>query len=268
MQNRSVLVEKSKWDMARRRLLALLNHRLTHLLGIAATFALAGVLIMDWIVMPLYTRHNEEYEMPNITKMRFEEAMQPLEDGDFVLIKEEERYSEQLPPGYIIEQSPPPHTKVKSGRRVYVVVSRGERRVIVPSLLERSQRDAELILSGQRLALGRVDFQYSGIHPEGVVIGQSVPPNAEVSVNTRVNLVVSMGAEPSVFLVPAIEGRTFNDALQRIKQAGLQVGQITYTLAPALLPETVIHQSIPANTQVEKGTAIDLEISRLSGEEQ
>ena len=100
-----------------------------------------------------------------------------------------------------------------------------------------------------------------------MVIGQSVPPNAEVSVNTRVNLVVSMGAEPSVFIVPAVEGRTFSDALQHLKRAGLQIGQITYTVAPALLPETVIHQSIPANTQVEKGAAIDLEISRLSGEE-
>jgi len=148
-----------------------------------------------------------------------------------------------------------------------VVVSRGERRVLMPSITERSIRDAELILSGQRLVLGEVTYQYSAIHPDGVVTGQSVPPNAEVSMNTRVNLVVSMGAEPSVFVVPVLEGRTFSDAMEHLKRAGLQIGQITYTVAPTLLPETVIHQSIPANTQVEKGAAIDLEISRLSGEE-
>ena len=150
MENHSPLLQASWQDKLRHGLSAVLSHRLTHLLGIAATFALAAFLSMDWIVMPLYTRHNEEYEMPNITKMRFEDAMQPLEEGDFVLIKEEERYSDQLPAGYVIEQSPPPHTKVKSGRRVYVVVSRGERRVAMPVLLERSKRDAELILSGQR----------------------------------------------------------------------------------------------------------------------
>jgi serine/threonine-protein kinase len=261
-----MLTSESGPDRLRRGLVAVLNHRLTHLFGIALTFAVGGVLFMDWIAMPLYTRHNEEYEMPNITKMRYEDALLPLEVGDFVLIKEEERYSDQLPSGYIIEQSPPSHTKVKSGRRVYVVVSRGERRVLMPTLLERSQRDAELILSGQRLALGDVVFQYSGIHPDGVVIGQSVPPNAEVAVNTRVNLIVSMGTEPSVFIVPAVEGRTFSDALQHLKRAGLQIGQITYTVAPDLLPETVIHQSIPVNTQVEKGRSIDLEISRLASE--
>jgi serine/threonine-protein kinase len=267
MENYSVRRPESWPDKLRRWLVAVLNHRFTHLLGIAATFALGGLLLMDWIAMPLYTRHNEEFEMPNVTKMRFEDALQPLEDGDFVLIKEEERYSDQLPSGYIIEQSPPSHTKVKSGRRVYVVVSRGERRVLMPSLLERSKRDAELILSSRRLALGEVTYQYSGIHPDGVVIGQSVPPDAEVSVNTSVNLVVSMGSEPSVFIVPAVEGRTFSDALQHLKQAGLQIGQITYTVSRELLPETVIHQSIPANTQVEKGQSIDLEISRLPGED-
>src|SRR5262245_15285950 len=143
MENHSVLTPESGPDRLRRWLVVVLNHRLTHLLGIALTFAVGGVLLMDWIVMPLYTRHHEEFEMPNIIKMRYEDALLPLEIGDFVLIKEEERYSDQLPSGYIIEQSPPSHTKVKSGRRVYVVVSRGERRVLMPTLLERSQRDAE-----------------------------------------------------------------------------------------------------------------------------
>jgi serine/threonine-protein kinase len=137
----------------------------------------------------------------------------------------------------------------------------------MPNLTERSQRDAELILSRNRLALGEVNLDYSNVHPEGVVIGQSVPPGVEVSINSKVNLVVSMGAEPSEFIVPAVEGRTFDDALRRLKQSGLTVGQITYTVVPDLLPETVIRQSIEANTIVARGTAIDVELSALPGNE-
>ncbi len=258
---------ESKFQKLRQWLLAALSHPLARLAAIAFLFGLALILIMDWILMPLFTRHNEEYEMPNITKMRFEDAKQPLKEGDFVLIKEEERHSDELPDGYIMEQSPAPHTKVKSGRRVYVAVSRGERRVFMPNLIERSQRDAELIISSRRLTLGDVSYQHSGLHPEGVVVAQSVPENAEVSPNTRVNLVVSMGMETTGnAVVPAVEGRMFKDALQMIKQAGLQIGQITYTFAPSLLPETVIHQSVPGENQVSRGTAIDLEVSRTTDE--
>lgn len=250
----------------RRFLLALSHHPLARVAGMLFMIGMASVLIMDWIVMPLYTRHGDEVEMPNVTKMRFEEAKRPVEAAGFVLVKEEERYSDQHPNGYVIEQNPPPHTMVKPGRRVYVVVSRGEKRVLMPNLIERSQRDAELILRNHRLELGAVDQDFSSLHPQGVVIRQSVPPNAEVTTNTRVNITISIGGESAQYIVPAVEGRIFNDALKRIKEAGLRVGQITYTVAPDLLPETVIRQTPSASTVVEKDSAIDLELSTLPGD--
>ncbi len=255
-----------RFEKLRRVLLALSHQPFMRVAGMLFILAVAGVLIMDWIVMPLYTRHGDEFEMPDITKMRFEEATRPVEEAGFVLVKEEERYSAQYPNGYIIEQNPPPHTMVKTGRRVYVVVSRGEKRVLMPNLIERSPRDAELILRNHRLELGAIEHDFSNLHPEGVVIRQSVPPSAEITAGTRVNITVSKGGEPSQFIVPAVEGRIFNDALKRIKEAGLRVGQITYTVAPDLLPETVIRQTPTANTVVEKDSAVDLELSSLSND--
>lgn len=251
----------------RRFLLALSHHQLMRIAALLALLVLAGILIMDWIVMPLYTRHGDEVEMPNITSMRFEEAMRPVQEAGFVLVKDEERYSAEHPHGFVIEQSPAPHARVKPGRRVYVVVSRGEKRVLMPNLVERSQRDAELILRNHRLELGAVEQDFSNLHPPGVVIRQSVPPGAEVTTNTRVNLTLSIGGEPSQFVVPDLQGRIFNDALKRIKEAGLRVGQITYTVAPDLLPDTVIRQMPSPNSVVEKDSAVDLELSTLPGED-
>jgi len=243
--------------------IAVVTHRFVKLVGGVIILLLVLVVLVDWVVMPLYTRHGQEMEMPNITKMRYEDAKRALELEDFEIVTEEERYSGEIPAGYVIEQSPQPHAKVKNGRRVYVVVSRGEKRVLMPNLMERSQRDAELLLSKNRLIPGVISYEYSNIHPEGVVIDQSVPPNAEVTINTRVHLTISVGTEPTEFVVPHLEGRSFDDALRRIKQAGLRVGQLSYTVVPDLLPETVIRQSIEANTIVEKETVIDLELSTL-----
>ncbi len=251
----------------RRFLLALSQHQLARIAALLVIIAMAGILIMDWIVMPLYTRHGDEVEMPNITSMRYEEAMRPVHEAGFVLVKEEERYSAEYPNGYVIEQSPPPHAMVKPGRRVYVVVSRGEKRVLMPNLVERSQRDAELILRNHRMELGAVEQGFSSLYPLGVVMRQSVPAGVEVTANTRVNITISMGGEPSQFIVPALEGRIFNDALKRIKEAGLRVGQITYTVSPDLLPDTVIRQMPSANSVVEKDSAVDLELSTLPGEQ-
>ena len=240
-------------------------HPLTKVAASLITLSLALLLTMDWIVMPLYTHHREEVETPNVSKMRYEDAKRIAEQEGFEFVREEDRYSDEFSDGYVIEQSPPPHAMVKSGRTIRVVISRGEKRVFVPSLLERSQRDAELLLARNRLTLGDVTYDFSNVHPEGVIIGQSVPPGTEVSINTRVNLVVSSGAEPSEFIVPQLEGRTFDDAMHRIKQAGLRLGQITYTIVPDLLPDTVIRQSVEPNTIVERGASIDLELSSLPG---
>ena len=249
-------------------LLAALGNRYLKLAGLLVAVMLSLGLIFDWIVMPLYTSHGEELEMPNVTKMRYEDAKQALEAEGFVIVNDEERFSDQFPSGYIIEQNPPPHALVKSGRQVYVVVSRGKKRVLMPNLVERSQRDAELMLARNRLTLGEVTYDYSNIHPAGVVIEQSVPHNVEITNNTRVNLVISSGPEPAQFVVPAVEGRTFSDAMRLLQEAGLTVGQITYTIMPDLLPETVIRQSLEPNTVVEKGTAVDLELSALPGNNQ
>lgn len=252
-------------DKLRSLIITILTNRGVKLLvGLAALF-LALALVLDWMVMPIYTKHGEAVEVPNVTSMRYEEAKRTLEADGFAIIQSDERFDEKYPIGYVVEQNPRPHARVKSGRRIYIVVSRGGRRVIMPQLVDRSQRDAELLLAKNNLGVGQLNYDYSSEQPEGVIIAQSVPANAEVGVGTAVNITISMGKEPSVFTVPFVEGRTFNDAVRLIRQSGLTVGQITYKVVENLLPETVISQSLEPDLVVEKGTKLDLELSILPG---
>ena len=222
--------------------------------------------------MPIYTKHGEAVEVPNVTTMRLEDAKARLEQQDFEVVSGEERYNAQYPSGYVLEQTPRPAAMVKSGRRVYLVVSRGERRVEVPRLIGISERNAELSLSDSGLVLGEINYEYSqtdpdgnSIYPENSIMAQSPQEGVQVSQGRRVNITVSAGRVPNEFVVPSVDGRPFDEAAKMIRKAGLAVGSLRYEDVDDLLPETVIRQGLGAGTKVEKGTKVDLVVSRLSG---
>jgi len=243
-------------------IIAILSNRYVKLIGSIMALFLAFGLMLDWMILPIYTKHGEAVEVPNVVSMRYEEAKSILEAEGFEIIKSSERIDEKSPVGYVVEQNPRPHASVKSGRRIYVVVSQGGRQVEMPQLVDRSRRDAELMLARYNLKLGRVDSAFSD-RPLGVIAYQSVPVKAQIGVGTVVNITVSRGLEPSDATVPSVAGLTYDQAVQLIRQAGLVIGQITFREMEQLLPETVITQSLEANTPVKRGTKIDLELSAL-----
>lgn len=219
--------------------------------------------LMDLIVMPIYTKHGEALPMPDVTKIRYEDAKLALAAEGFNIVKSEERFDSRFPMGYVIKQVPAPGTKVKSGRRVSVILSKGERRFEMPKIVGISDRDSKLVLSRYGLRLGKKNYEYSSYYPKGVVTRQSITPGVEVPMNTFIDLTVSLGSVPSVFIVPSVEGRTLDDARDIIEQAGLQIGTIRYQPMNALLPETVIKQSLQSGTEVPKETMINLVVSSL-----
>lgn len=221
-----------------------------------------GVLF-DFIIMPIYTKHGETLPLPDVTKIRYEDAKVALRAEGFNIVKSEERYDSRFPMGYVIKQVPAPGALVKSGRRVSVILSKGERRFEMPKIVGSSDRDSRLLLSKFGLRMGKKSYEYSSYYPKGVVTRQSITPGVEVPMNTFIDLTISLGSVPSVFIVPSVEGRTLDDARDIIKQAGLQIGSIRYQPMNALLPETVIKQSLQSGTEVPKDTRINLIVSSL-----
>lgn len=239
------------------------HHPLFRFVAVTAGLVLGVGLLADLAIMPMYTRHGEPMMVPDVTAVPIDEAKTRLENSGFHAVAGEERFSSECPNGYVLEQTPRPHSNVKGGRRIYLVVSRGERLVQMPMLVERSERDAQLLLSRYGLILGEVNYEYSSFYPEGTISFQSLAPRSEVAPGTRVSITVSAGPLPNEFVVPAVSGRPFDDAAKMIRKAGLVVGTVRYEDVADLLPETVIGQSIEAGAKVDKGTKIDLVVSRL-----
>jgi eukaryotic-like serine/threonine-protein kinase len=241
---------------------------LTHqnmLKGIFATIAMLMVLMVlaDWLVMPLYTQHAREKELPDVTEMSMAEARRLLVENGFDIVAEKSIYDATYPESTVVQQNPAAYSRVKNGRRVYVTLSAGEKLVQVPRVIGESERDAEFTLKQSGLLLGDVYYEYHDYHLRGVVSEQSIHASLEVSENTAIDITVSLGREPHRFQVPDVVGKSFEEARKIILKSGLEVGSISFVVKREYVPDTVIEQSLKSGSEVNQGSTINLVVSRL-----
>ncbi len=211
--------------------------------------------------MPWYTKHGDEYEMPDVTEQPVTDAVDLLESEGFNPMIVDSVYEANYPPGVVVRQNPLPYTMVKKGRRIYLVVSIGERPVYMPNLIGATVKDAEFQLKDRMLDLNRVIYEFSEFYPNGVVINQSVPAGEQVERKQRINITVSLGPPPASQEVPNLVGKSMNYVRKELETIGIRVGKIEYQYRPNLVPETVVAQSISAGRPAAKVDSIDVTIS-------
>ncbi len=227
-----------------------------------------GILIVlyltcDHIVMPIYTRHGRDVYVPEVVGLTYAAAQMKLTQQGFRMVKAGEQFDSQHEPGTILFQSPEPGAPAKRGRRVYVIVSKGERFVTVPKLVGGSERNAALELSSQGLVLGNVEYLFSDTYLRDVVCSQSIPEGQIVKQGTPVDIAVSLGPSPDRLVVPNVIGKSLAEAAKLIQHTGMRVGAVRYQVSDKLLPETIIDQSPEGGTEVTAGQTVDLVVSRL-----
>ncbi len=221
----------------------------------------ALVLFMDNVVMPLYTKHGKEYELPDITELPVQQAIDILKQNGFTPVVQDSVYDSDLPPGTVIRQNPLPFSTVKKGRRVYLVVSIGEKPVVMPNLVGLTPQDARFRLAEEALTLNRTFYDFSEFYPKGVVIAQSIAPGDTLYKGYKVDLTVSLGPPPEAQKVPSLRGKSLIAAQKALEVLGIPLGRIDYQYRPDLVPETVVAQSIPAGTPVAAADSMNLVVS-------
>ena len=102
----------------------------------------------------------------------------------------------------------------------------------------------------------RTDKQY----PEGTVVVQNPPSDAEVKFGRGIYLTVS-GGEPLV-VVPGLRGLTLRAATFSLEKSGLALGTIRYEVSEEYPLGNVIDQDTPENSKVPNGGVINLVVSQ------
>jgi eukaryotic-like serine/threonine-protein kinase len=224
---------------------------------------LGFLLLLIYLVMPFYTRQHQSIAVPNVCNLSYSAAQKILEQKDLKIVKAAEKYDENFPSGFVIFQNPEPGSTVKKGRRIYLTVGKGQRVIEMPKLVGLAERDAKFILSDHNLNVGQISYEIDEFLPEGVVSEQSIEIGRLVSVGEQVDLTVSLGVEPSIYIVPDLVGKSMQEALKEIKKAGLILGKLNRQKTDKILPNTVISQSVEAGLEVDRGDTLNLVISQL-----
>ena len=135
-------------------------------------------------------------EIPDVMGMSESDARTAIEAAGFkcnVTTQASEKNT-----GTIISQDPSGGTKAEKGTTVELVASDGSlSRATMPYVVGKKLSKAESALKKADLRVGNVDYDYSDTYSEGEVMWQQYDSGDKLDKNTSVNLMVSMGPEPT-----------------------------------------------------------------------
>lgn len=156
--------------------------------------------------------------------------------------------------------------------------------VVMPALLGKTVTEAKIELGELGLDIVVKGSEKSSEYPAGQIIEQSIAQGDRVAVGESVNVVIAgagsgsssgsgtsssgdsqtqqtPAAEEKV-TVPAVTNRTEAEARSALEAVGLKVGTVSEANSDTIETGKVISQSISGSSSVEKGTSVNLVISK------
>lgn len=133
-----------------------------YLWGNLAAMALVVVLLCVGVRfgIDLYTHHGEAISIPDVRHKSFADAERILKDAGLPVVVSDTGYVKNLPPDCVLEQSPAPGEKVKSGHVIYVTINSAHSPVItIPDVIDNSSlREAMAKLTAMGFKLGSPQY--------------------------------------------------------------------------------------------------------------
>lgn len=220
-------------------------------------------IVAEYIVMPAYTRQNQNRIMIDIKNRNLDEAIKILNSEDYKYEVSDTLYTNKFKLGTIVDQYPKPNTRVKSGRTVRLKIAQPEKSVAIPNLIGQSRRSAELELNQMGLLIDTVYAEYNPEYPNGTIAWQYPKAGDRRKKGMGIQITVSKGMPPNFFQVPNLIGLSINQAKDLIFKSRLKVGKISYHQDQDLVPYTVLDQSIKDGTVLDATAIINLVVSVL-----
>jgi len=238
------------------------NHRLLWtlfwLFVVVPLAIVAGLALLNWVIMPLVTGHGRETPVPDLTGLTSVEALERilaagLKPGETRVVPHD-----TAAPDHVVAQYPRPGMMVKPGRLVDIDVSRGAGQVVVP-VVERMPLDAAIARLGETgLLVLEVESLRTPNLPPGQVIAVRPPAGTEVTAGSAVTIAVS--APVGRFPMPNLLGVSLETATGIVASQGLVLG--TVKEAPTDEPAGIVMVQYPEEgMSVGDGDSVHLIIS-------
>jgi len=233
-----------------------------YLLVIAGAFVL-GIVIFNYIVLPLLVGRGDVAIVPEINGMRVSPAEEVCRSSGLRLMVTGERYSEEYPAGIVIDQDPGSGESLKGNRTVRVIISSGERMEEVPPMAGESMRQAELLLDAARLGKGRIARVFSPGSGPNLVLASSPAAGSRAATGSKIDILLSMTGEPKVFLMPDLRGMDLPFVKGKLEENGFEVARVVSRKESGFFPNTILSQTPAPGCMIMEGGAIELVVSTV-----
>ena len=197
---------------------------------------------------------------PELRGLSFDEAKAKAEEEGFSIKKGKDIYSNDYPEGKVCTQDPEPGQEAPKEGTITVHISKGSKEGVVPNVVGMKQEDVEEYLKEYGYVLGNVKMVTDPAE-EGTVLAQDPERGTPLDKESKINIEVSDGKGTEKGTVPSVTGLSLEEAKTRIKEEGFRVGRVDYDWDNSIDKGYVIYQQYQANSLLDKGTSIDIQVS-------
>lgn len=224
-----------------------------------------ALILVSLIALVVYNNYAKkmipvDISVPSIVGLTVNEAEKLLIDTTLKLNVKENVYSDSIPEGEIISQTPIEQTKVLENEIIDVVISKGAELIKVVNVMNQEYSAARKSIEGLGLTVEIIP-EYNDVITAGEIIRQDPLPNQSVSKNSVVKLYVSKGIEEVLVEVPELKNVLLEEAKSVLTSLKLNVGTITYINSDAIEKDRIITMGVEAKREVKEGYVVDLAVS-------
>uniref|UniRef100_A0A7V4WLU9 PASTA domain-containing protein n=1 Tax=Candidatus Caldatribacterium saccharofermentans TaxID=1454753 RepID=A0A7V4WLU9_9BACT len=264
--------QERREDQKKSRLLEFLGR----VFGAALLFGL-GLFVSFFVGFVLFEGYvgSGSVPVPDVRNMTLLEAINKATRLGLRLEVERVTSDPGAPPLAVLDQNPPPGARAKRNTRLQVVVNGGtlsegvpvtpqKGQVSLPDVRGKSLEEAQSILEGSGLRVGRVVEVSHDTLPRGYVISQNPAPQTEVAPGSLVHLLISAGKGGGTgeVEVPDVVGLRLEEAQEVLARNGLVVGSVKEVSSEGRPGGIVVGQNPQAGELVPRGESLRLQVTR------
>lgn len=236
---------------------------------LAVCIFLIAIIVVN-ILLRIFTRHSQVYEVPDFSGMSIEQALQAGSEANLRITINDSLYVADMPAGVILEQNPAHGAMVKSNRHIFVITnSFAQQMVDIPYVTGYSLRQAKNNLEVAGLSIDKLIYT-DDIATNNVIsqkYGNTIiedDSKKQAPKGAGITLVVGRQSADIQQQIPMVVGLTLSQAKSRLWESGFNIGRINYDQDITdgnAATATVISQTPYAGNLEELGDQISLRIS-------
>jgi|HubBroStandDraft_1064217.scaffolds.fasta_scaffold170928_2 beta-lactam-binding protein with PASTA domain len=230
------------------------------------TLVLVVVFLAAFLTAMRFAIHGRQTTVPKVIGLAQSQAERQLSDHGLVLDQGDRYFSSDVPPGRVMSQIPAAGLQVRRGWHVRVAESMGPQRVVIPDLLGNSERAAEINIRRRGLELGAVASAAIPNAPPDQIIAQSPPANAVNVSEPKISLLMAAAPDTDSFVMPDLVGRSEDDAINVIVDAGMHVPTINTQAAQPTPPPATTPGSTPPAASTGSGSRMVVKTTPAAGQ--